>query len=75
MAGSNGITYNNHVIVCGLGRIGYRITLELLKFGRDIVIIESDEDGRFIEKAKSLDVTVIIADARRSENLLKANVE
>ena len=68
-------TYNNHVIVCGLGRIGYRITLELLKFARDIVIIESDEDGRFIEKAKSLDTTVIIADARRSENLLKANIE
>lgn len=68
-------TYKNHVIVCGMGRIGYRIILELLKFGRDIVVIENDEHGRFVEKATSLDITLIIADARRSENLIKANVE
>jgi Trk K+ transport system NAD-binding subunit len=67
-------TYNNHVIVCGMGRIGYRITLELLKFGREIVAIEIDENSQFVEKVKSLDITLIIADARRSENLINANV-
>ncbi len=67
--------YNKHVIICGLGRTGYRVALELQKFERDIVAIDLKEDSRFIEKAKSLGIPVIIADARRSENLIKANIE
>jgi Trk K+ transport system NAD-binding subunit len=68
-------TYSNHVIVCGLGKVGYRVVLELLNFGRDVVGIESNPEGRFVEKAKALDIPVIIADARRSENLVKVGVQ
>jgi len=68
-------TYRHHVIVCGLGRVGYRVTLELLKFGRDVVVVEPDEDNRFIEKARGRGVPVILGDARRTTNLLKAGVE
>lgn len=67
-------TFKKHVIICGLGRIGYRIALELIKFDRDIVAIESNQDCRFIEEAISLRIPVIIADASRPENLIKANV-
>jgi len=68
-------TYSDHIIICGMGKVGYRVALELLKFGREIVAIESDPQGRFVEKAQALDIPVIIADARRSTNLLKAGVE
>ncbi len=68
-------TYSKHVIVCGLGKVGYRVILELLKFEREAVAVEIDPDGRFVEKAESLSVPVIIADARRSENLVKAGVK
>jgi Trk K+ transport system NAD-binding subunit len=68
-------TYDNHVIVCGVGRVGYRVILELLKYGRDVVGIECDSAGRFVEKAKALGIPVIIADARRSGNLIQAGVE
>jgi voltage-gated potassium channel len=67
-------TYSDHVIVCGMGKVGYRVTQELLKFNREVVAIESNPEGRFVEKAKLLSVPVIIADARRSENLIKAGV-
>ncbi len=67
-------TYRNHVIVCGVGKVGYRVSLELLKFGREVVGIESNPDGRFVEKAKALDIPIIIADARRTENLVRAGV-
>jgi voltage-gated potassium channel len=67
-------TYKDHVIICGIGRTGYRVILELLKFGRDIVAIESEENSRFMEKVKSLGIPVIIGDAKRSDNLVKANV-
>ena len=68
-------TYKNHVIVCGVGKVGYRVSLELLKFGREIVAIEPDAQGRFVEKVKAMGVPVIIADARRSAVLVQAGVE
>jgi voltage-gated potassium channel len=68
-------TYSDHVIVCGIGKVGYRVILELLKFQRDVVAIEEDPQGRFVEKAKALDIPVIIADARRTETLVKSGVK
>ncbi len=68
-------TYNNHVIVCGMGKLGYRITGQLLAFGRDVVSIEANPEGRFVEKARALGIPLIIANARRSENLVKAGVK
>ena len=67
--------YRDHIIVCGLGRVGYRVILELLKYGRDVVAVEADENGPFMEKAKALGIPLIISDARRSDSLRKAGVE
>ncbi len=67
-------TYSEHVIVCGTGKVGYRVIQELLKFNREIVAIEANPEGRFVEKVKALDIPLLIADARRSENLIKAGV-
>jgi Trk K+ transport system NAD-binding subunit len=67
-------TYSGHVIVCGMGKVGYRVTQELLKLDREVVAIEANDGGRFVEKAKSLGIPVIIADARRTENIIKAGV-
>jgi Trk K+ transport system NAD-binding subunit len=67
-------TYKDHVIVCGLGKVGYRVILELRKFGREVVGVEQNADGRFVEKVQALGIPVIIADARREETLVKAGV-
>lgn len=67
-------TYSNHVILCGIGKVGYRVALELQKFGRDIVAIELNPDGRFVERAKSRGIPVLLEDARRTAALLNANV-
>jgi len=68
-------THRNHVIICGIGKVGFRVAQELLKFGREVVAIELLPDGRFVERAKALGIPVIIADARRPSNLVKAGVE
>jgi len=68
-------TYSNHIIVCGMGKVGYRVTLQLLKFGREVVGIESNPEGRFVEKVSALGIPLIIGNARRSENLIKAGVK
>ena len=67
--------YSDHVIVCGLGKLGYRVTLQLLEFGQSVVAIERDPDKYFIEMARERDVPVIVGDARQREVLRKAGVE
>jgi Trk K+ transport system NAD-binding subunit len=67
-------TYKNHIIVCGFGKVGYRVTLELLKYDREVIAIENDPQGRFLQKAHDLGIPVITADARRSASLIKANI-
>jgi Trk K+ transport system NAD-binding subunit len=67
-------TYHQHVIICGIGRVGYRVALELLKFERDVVAIESNPAGRFIEKALAHGIPVIVANARLPESLIKAGI-
>ena len=68
-------TYRNHIIVCGVGKVGYRVILELSNYERELVAIEQSPDGRFVDKVKELGVPVIIADARRTETLYKAGIE
>ena len=68
-------TFNHHIIICGLGKVGYRTALELLKFGRDVVAIDMDPNGRFMEAAAEVGIPVIVGDARRPETLKKAGVE
>ena len=67
-------TFSGHIVICGLGKVGYRVTQELVKYGRDIVALESDPDGYFVDEVKGFDIPVIIANARRRENLIKAGV-
>jgi voltage-gated potassium channel len=68
-------TYHDHVIICGVGKVGYRVILELLKFDQEIVAVEKNPDNRFIERIQALDIPLLIADARRKENIIKAGVE
>jgi Trk K+ transport system NAD-binding subunit len=67
-------TYDKHIIICGLGKVGYRTALELLKFKRDVVGIESDDDARFLTALRDLGIPVLIGDASRPEFLERAGV-
>lgn len=67
--------YSDHIIVCGLGKLGYRVTLQLLEFGQSVVAIEREPDKDFIASARERDVPVIIGDARQRVVLRKAGIE
>jgi hypothetical protein len=67
--------YKNHVILCGLGRLGYFIAEELHKNGERIVIIESNQDSASIEYIRSLDIDVYIGNARQPKVLQDAGAE
>jgi voltage-gated potassium channel len=65
---------SGHIIVCGLGRVGYRIVGELQKLGEDIVVIEKDHDNTFANELRNKGVPVIFTEARSLDSLETANV-
>ena len=67
-------TYRNHIVICGLGRVGYRIVQELLDAKEAVVAIEKDGDSMFVEEMQDRGVPVLIGEARLKKNLLLANL-
>jgi Trk K+ transport system NAD-binding subunit len=68
-------TYSDHVILIGLGHVGFRVLEELL--ARDVlaVAIELRDEGPFIDEARAQGVPVVIGDARRESLLHELGVE
>jgi Trk K+ transport system NAD-binding subunit len=65
---------SGHVVVCGLGNIGFRVVEELVKSNERVVVIEQARDSRFVATARRLGVPVLIGDATVSQVLRQANV-
>ena len=68
-------TFSNHVIVVGLGKLGFRIVQQLLEFGQDVTAVELDASKPFITTVRQLGVPVIVADARRGDALDAAGLD
>jgi voltage-gated potassium channel len=68
-------TYRDHIVVCGLGRIGYRVVKELLRLGEDVIGIERNAEGPFLEEIRRMNVPVLLGDARKQESLEKARIQ
>jgi Trk K+ transport system NAD-binding subunit len=68
-------TFSDHVVVCGIGRVGYRVINELLAFGESVVGVNSSENEEWLPTLQKAGVPVIIGDARRKQTLIDAGVE
>ena len=68
-------TYSDHVIVAGLGRVGFRVVRWLLDLGEDVVVIDLPEDeDQLHDQVRAWGVPVVTADARRVDVLEDAGV-
>ncbi len=67
--------FSGHIIVCGIGRVGYRVISELLDFGETVVGINQRTDEEWLDYLQRVGVPVIIGDARRKQTLIEAGVE
>jgi len=67
-------TYRNHIIVCGLGKLGYRVVMQLLDFGESVVGVEQSADRPFVGLLRQMNVPVIVSDARQREVLKAAGI-
>jgi len=64
----------NHVVVVGLGKLGYRIVALLEELGVPTVAIEHESDSRFLD-AVATHTPVLTGDGQLSENLERGGIE
>ncbi|OMC48703.1 potassium transporter TrkA [Mycobacterium sp. IS-2888] len=64
-----------HVVVVGLGSVGIRVVSDLTAAGCDVLVIEKDENNRFLPTAAELDVPVIFGDPTMRQTLESARVD
>jgi Trk K+ transport system NAD-binding subunit len=63
----------DHVIVIGIGTVGFRILDELRALTPNVIGVDQDEASGLVRTAQSAGATVVNADARRVESLQLAN--
>ncbi|MGC4934870.1 NAD-binding protein [Gordonia sp. DT30] len=64
-----------HILVVGLGSFGIRVATDLRALGHEVVVIERNDDNRFLEVAAELDIPVIIGDATLRRTLADAGID
>ncbi|MCB9689194.1 MAG: NAD-binding protein [Alphaproteobacteria bacterium] len=68
-------TTKQHVILCGLGSVGFRVAEELVSMGVEVFAVERDPNGQFVERARMLGVHVLIGDARAEDLLVQLHID
>lgn len=68
-------TLNKHVILVGLGHLGYRVALKLHEMGEQIAAIEFNADTDTLSVVRNLGIPVIHEDATRPSSLEAANIK
>ena len=64
-----------HVIVCGLGRVGYHLVERLRAENYPVLVIERDANNQFLATIREKGIPVMIADATVANTLVDAAVE
>jgi voltage-gated potassium channel len=68
-------TCRDHVVLCGLGHLGFRVLEQLLLSGVEVVCIERDRESRLVAQAKSMGVAVLVRDMTEDQALIDAGVK
>jgi Trk K+ transport system NAD-binding subunit len=66
------IPESGHVVVCGLGNIGFRVIEELLREDEQVVVLERARDSPFVPTARRKGAVVITGDATVADVLRQA---
>lgn len=63
-----------HVVVCGAGRVGYRVVEQLRALGQEVAVVDKREDAAFVSTLRDLHVPVLVDDLRSPATLERLNV-
>lgn len=68
-------TLKDHIILLGLGQLGYRVVGQLVEFKQDVVVIDLNPNYDLMEKVRSFGIPVIIDDGTREAVLVNAGLK
>lgn len=68
-------TLNNHIILIGLGHLGYRVALKLHEMGETLAVVEFNTSADTVATVKSWGIPVIHEDATRPSTLEAVNIK
>jgi voltage-gated potassium channel len=68
-------TMNNHIVLVGLGHLGYRVAQKLYEMGESIVVVEINLGTHTTVAAREMGIPVIQSDARHPGALEAANIK
>jgi len=68
-------TFRQHVVLIGLGHLGFRVAEHLHTMGQDVVVIELNPKADLVTTVRSLGIPVIVDDATREVALRAAGIE
>lgn len=72
-AGSYEVPERDHVVVMGLGDVGYRVVERLLSLRVPVVVVDSSPDTKYLQAIRRR-AAVVVGDAREPETLDAANI-
>lgn len=64
-----------HVVVVGLGNVGFRVVEELVRMGEQVVVLELKRDNTFAASCRRLGAPIIFGDATVKDTLIQARVK
>jgi Trk K+ transport system NAD-binding subunit len=67
-------TMKSHIVLVGLGHLGYRVVQQLHNMGREVVVVEQNPSVDSFRAVQEMGVPVIQEDATRSIALESANI-
>lgn len=66
---------SDHIVLVGLGKLGYRVYRLLRRMGEPLVVIERDASNQFLDTVRRDGVSILIGDARREALLQDAGIQ
>lgn len=66
--------YRNHVVVVGIGRVGFRVIKGLLELNEVVVAVDSDDAASLLDEVYDLGIPVIRGNVRSAKTLAQAGV-
>ncbi len=63
-----------HVVMVGLGAVGMKVLDGLLERGREVVVVERDEDNRYLNEVRQRGVPLVLGDATLAQTLDSVNL-
>ncbi len=67
-------TFKEHIILVGLGHLGFRVVRDLHRMDQEVVVVELNPKADLVASVKQMDIPVIQDDATREPALEAAGI-